>query len=59
MSTQFLGIVALERFMAAERYVHAHHEPSTTPAGPSKRAGKAAASAPNAGGAPGNSGKLR
>lgn len=50
MSTQSLGIVALERFMAAERYIYAHHEPSTTQAGPSKRAGQAATSGPNADG---------
>ena len=59
MSTQFPGIVALERLVAAERYLQAHHEPSTTPAEPSKRAGQAAASAANAGGLPGMSRKLR
>ena len=57
MSIQFLGLVALERFVAAERYRQAHHEPSATAAGPSKRAGQA--SAPHVGGPPGTSGKPR
>lgn len=59
MSTQFLGIVVLERFLAAERYLQSHHEPSSTSAGPSKGAGQAAPSVRNAGGHPDTSGKLR
>ncbi len=46
MSTQSLGIVSLERFLAVERYRQTHQEPSThpsrtaQPSGPGSRAGR-------------------